>query len=165
MTERKPPGVDFESWVERQIREAQERGEFEALPGAGKPLTGLDRDWLSTYVEREGLSVDAALPEPLRLRKEVENLPSAVAALRSEDEVRELVRELNLRIAAWIRSGEGPRIRLTPVAVDDVLDEWRRARGGARTGDTSEAPGEESRAEQPRPAPRRRHRWWRRRRD
>ncbi|MCP2254594.1 protein of unknown function (DUF1992) [Prauserella aidingensis] len=165
MTERKPPGVDFESWVEKQIREAQERGDFDALSGAGKPLTGLDRDWLSTYIEREGLSVDAALPEPLRLRKEVENLPSAVAALRSEHEVRDLVRELNLRIAAWIRSGEGPHIRLTPVAVDDVLDEWRRARGGSGTDDTSEAPGEESRAEQPRPAPRRRRRWWRRRRN
>ncbi|GAA1208746.1 DUF1992 domain-containing protein [Prauserella alba] len=173
MTERKPPGVDFESWVEKQIREAQERGEFDALPGAGKPLTGLDRDWLSTYVEREGLSIDAALPEPLRLRKEIENLPSAAAALRSEDEVREVVRELNLRIAAWIRSGEGPRIRLKPVDVDDVLDEWRRAHDRPRPAATDVSPGtpgeesrsEEERAEEPGPAPRRRRRWWRRRRD
>ena len=39
----------LESLVERQIREAQERGEFENLPGAGKPLRGLggadDPDW------------------------------------------------------------------------------------------------------------------------
>ncbi|MBB3051135.1 pyruvate/2-oxoglutarate dehydrogenase complex dihydrolipoamide acyltransferase (E2) component [Prauserella isguenensis] len=167
MTERKPPGVDFESWVEKQIREAQERGEFDALPGAGKPLTGLDRDWLSTYIEREGLSIDAALPEPLRLRKEIENLPSAAAALRSEEEVRDLVRELNLRIAAWIRSGEGPRIRLKPVAVDDVLDEWRRARGRAQRADVDASPGtpgEGPPSEEPRAGARRR-RWWRRRRD
>lgn len=167
MTERKPPGVDFESWVEKQIREAQERGEFDALPGAGKPLTGLDRDWLSTYIEREGLSIDAALPEPLRLRKEIENLPSAAAALRSEEEVRDLVRELNLRIAAWIRSGEGPRIRLKPVALDDVLDEWRRARGRAQRADVDASPGtpeEGPPSEEPRAGARRR-RWWRRRRD
>ncbi|MBY8850638.1 hypothetical protein [Saccharothrix longispora] len=30
MTERKPAGVGLETWIERQIREAQERGEFEA---------------------------------------------------------------------------------------------------------------------------------------
>ncbi|NED90626.1 DUF1992 domain-containing protein, partial [Streptomyces sp. SID11233] len=36
MTQRKPPGLDFESWIDRQIREAEERGEFRAL--AGKPL-------------------------------------------------------------------------------------------------------------------------------
>ncbi|MCR3718347.1 MULTISPECIES: J-domain-containing protein [Prauserella salsuginis group] len=169
MTERKPPGVDFESWVEKQIREAQERGEFDALPGAGKPLTGLDRDWLSTYLEREGLSIDAALPEPLRLRKEVENLHEAVASLRSEDEVRETVRELNLRIAAWMRSGEGPRIRLAPVDVDDVLGGWRRARSRVRPERPTEppAPARGERPESPRAetSSRKRRAWWRRRRE
>ena len=43
MTERKPPGVGFETWVERQIREATERGEFDNLPGAGKPVADLDK--------------------------------------------------------------------------------------------------------------------------
>jgi hypothetical protein len=38
MTERKPPGMSFESWVDKQIREATERGEFDGLPGAGKPI-------------------------------------------------------------------------------------------------------------------------------
>ena len=35
---RRPGSVRWESWVERQIREAQERGDFDALPGLGKPL-------------------------------------------------------------------------------------------------------------------------------
>jgi hypothetical protein len=39
----------YESRIERQIREAQERGEFDNLPGAGKPLpdrgTAYDEDW------------------------------------------------------------------------------------------------------------------------
>jgi hypothetical protein len=43
MTERKPPGMRYEDWIERQIREAQERGAFDDLPGAGKPIPGLDR--------------------------------------------------------------------------------------------------------------------------
>ena len=31
-------GLTWQSWVDRQIREAQERGEFENLPGMGQPL-------------------------------------------------------------------------------------------------------------------------------
>lgn len=38
MTERKPTGQSFESWVDKQIREAAERGELADLPGAGRPL-------------------------------------------------------------------------------------------------------------------------------
>lgn len=29
---------DWESWIDQQIREAQDRGEFDDLPGKGKPL-------------------------------------------------------------------------------------------------------------------------------
>jgi Domain of unknown function (DUF1992) len=38
MTERKPPDLSFTSWIDRQINEAAERGAFDNLPGAGKPL-------------------------------------------------------------------------------------------------------------------------------
>jgi hypothetical protein len=31
-------GLTWQNWVDRQIREAQERGEFENLPGEGQPL-------------------------------------------------------------------------------------------------------------------------------
>lgn len=40
MTERKPLGVSFESWIDKQIREATERGEFQNLPGAGSLFPG-----------------------------------------------------------------------------------------------------------------------------
>jgi DnaJ family protein C protein 28 len=29
---------DWESWIDQQIREAQERGQFDDLPGAGRPM-------------------------------------------------------------------------------------------------------------------------------
>ena len=74
MTERKPPGVSFESWVDRQIREAQERGAFDDLPGAGKPLPGHQEPydenwWLKRKISSEDLSL---LPPSLALRKEAE---------------------------------------------------------------------------------------------
>ena len=43
MTERKPPGTSWESWIEAQIRVAMEQGAFDNLPGAGKPLPNLDQ--------------------------------------------------------------------------------------------------------------------------
>jgi hypothetical protein len=122
--------VNFESWVDRQIREAADRGEFDNLPGSGKPLPGLrgpieEQWWLKDYLRREGLSGDVLLPAPLLLRKEVEALPETVRGLRTEAEVRELVAELNVRIVEWLRFGDGPRVPLGPVNVDEVVDRWR----------------------------------------
>lgn len=42
-TERKSPGVSFETWIDRQIREATERGEFDdARERTGDPGCALD---------------------------------------------------------------------------------------------------------------------------
>ena len=38
---RKPKGASWESWVDRQIRDGIERGEFDNLPGKGRPLEGI----------------------------------------------------------------------------------------------------------------------------
>ncbi|MFE3936217.1 DUF1992 domain-containing protein, partial [Streptomyces goshikiensis] len=86
MTERKPAGVSVESWVDRQIREAAERGEFENLPGWGKPLASLDTPydemwWVKDKLHREGFAV---LPPALALRKEAEDALEAARAARTE---------------------------------------------------------------------------------
>ncbi|WP_445188578.1 J-domain-containing protein [Pseudonocardia sp. Cha107L01] len=57
----------YESVIDEQIRKAQERGDFDNLPGKGKPLPGLDGPdddlwWVRGYIRREGLSGDALLP-------------------------------------------------------------------------------------------------------
>ncbi|ASR35880.1 molecular chaperone DnaJ [Prauserella marina] len=161
MTERKPPGVDFESWVEKQIREAQERGEFDNLPGSGKPLSGLDRPvrenwWLHDYLEREGLSGEALLPVPLRLRKEAEVLRETVGGLRTEAEVRAVVGRLNRAIAEWQRTGTGP-VTVVPVDADDVVRDWRAERDSTEPGRTGQP------AENGTGHGRSRRRWWRRR--
>lgn len=48
---------NFESDVDRIIREAMERGEFEALPGAGKPIPGAGQPddelwWVREFIQR-----------------------------------------------------------------------------------------------------------------
>ncbi|MEJ7722617.1 MAG: hypothetical protein WKF58_20315 [Ilumatobacteraceae bacterium] len=39
---RKPPGVTWESWVERSIREGIERGELDVRSGRGEPIADID---------------------------------------------------------------------------------------------------------------------------
>ncbi|MBO0811290.1 MAG: DUF1992 domain-containing protein [Microlunatus sp.] len=124
-----------ESVQDRLIREAQERGEFDSLAGAGKPLPNLTgpgaRDWVTQWVQREDLS--GVLPPELALRKEAEQIVDTCAALRTEEEVREVVGELNRRIREMrLRppSGHqrGPDSFLRTVSVDRVLNEWRERR-------------------------------------
>src|SRR5918997_2891173 len=91
----------YESWVERQIREAMERGEFDNLPGAGKPIPGLNgRDeenwWVKRFLERE--QIPMPLPTSLALRKEVAELPQTLAVIEEEESVRQIVADLNERI-------------------------------------------------------------------
>jgi hypothetical protein len=57
-----------EDLVERRIREAQARGEFENLPGAGKPIPDLDEPndqlvWLRNWMKREGIDLGKELGE------------------------------------------------------------------------------------------------------
>ncbi|MCX2970417.1 DUF1992 domain-containing protein [Streptomyces sp. TRM70308] len=131
MTERKPPGVDFESWVDRQIREATERGAFAGLTGAGKPLRGLERPydenwWIKEKMHREGVSV---LPPSLALRKEAEDARSAALAAPTERAARELLAAVNAKIdAARRRPLSGPPLNLAPFDVEEVLAERRAAR-------------------------------------
>ncbi|MYT22789.1 DUF1992 domain-containing protein [Streptomyces sp. SID7760] len=133
MTDRKPPGVSFESWVDRQIREAAERGEFERLPGYGKPLASIDAPydelwWIKGKMHREGF---AALPPALALRKEAEDALEAVRAAPSERQARAILTEINEKIrAALRRPPPGPPLRLTEFDVDAVLGTWREGRTG-----------------------------------
>jgi hypothetical protein len=131
MTERKPPGVNFESWVDRQIREAAERGAFDNLSGTGRPLTDdnmpYDENWwLRSKLERENVS---ALPPTLRLRKDAEDALAAAREAPSERRVREILEEINDRIREAIRRPPGgPPLNLTPFDVERVVAEWREAR-------------------------------------
>ena len=91
--------MPYESWVDRQIREAIERGDFDNLPGYGKPIKGLngreEENWLvKAYVEREQLPLP--LPTSLALRKEVTELPDTVADMPDEQSVREIVSDLKI---------------------------------------------------------------------
>lgn len=159
MTERKPPGMSFETWVDRQITQAQERGDFSALPGAGRPLKNLDReetayDWALAKARREGVDTGAMLPPGLRLRRERDDLPDRASLLATEAEVRALAEDYNARVEAFWRLPAESRWAAVPglADVEALVEGWRRDR-----------PPPAAPAPEPGPPPPARS-WWRRRR-
>jgi hypothetical protein len=119
--------------VERQIQEAEARGEFKNLPGAGKPLPGIGQPlhedwWLRQQATRENMGLDA-LPPGLKLAREVEELPATLDALADEAAVRAAVEELNVRIRkALIGPIEGPPLRFGLRDIDTEVRAWRERR-------------------------------------
>jgi hypothetical protein len=128
MTERKPAGKSWETWIEELIHNAREAGEFDDLEGAGKPIPGItdpyDPDWwVKKLLQREKLTV---LPPALELLRKVESGLAALWSLRSEADVRSRVVALNAEIAKVnSRVAEGPPTRLASLDVDEIVSEWR----------------------------------------
>jgi hypothetical protein len=160
MTERKPAEMTFTSWIDKQISEATERGAFDNLPGAGKPLPHRGEDagqaWLRDYLRREGVAGEELLPEPLKLRREIERLAEAVPGLRSEQEVRDVVSGINRRIVEWRRIPLGPPVFLPLVDAEAMVSRWRE--GQTVTPAPSPAAGGEQSREMRSARPRR---WYR----
>ena len=134
MTERKPRGMSFETWVDSQISRAQDRGDFDDLAGAGKPLPRRTADesayaWVLEKARQENVDVLGMLPPALALRKEREDLPRRVVALPSEDAVRALVGDFNDRVELfWRRPQEGPAVPVGLADVETLVAVWRMGR-------------------------------------
>jgi len=123
----------YESSIDRQLREAAERGEFDNLKGSGKPLSDAGRDyqedwWVRDWLEREGATA-GVVPPTLALRRDVEDLDGKVDRLRTEAEVRAHVAELNERIRkARVGLMDGPPVVLPPRDADAVVAGWQERR-------------------------------------
>ena len=136
-SERKPPKVRWETWVERQIRESMERGEFDNLPGRGQPIADLDQPydelwWLRKKLREEKFSIE---PPTLVLRRQLDETRAAIAGARSEAEVRRLVAAINERII-YVNSHttSGPPTDIAPLDVEREVARWRRARSRGEGG-------------------------------
>jgi hypothetical protein len=132
VTERKPQEMTFPTWIEKQIADAAERGAFDDLPGLGKPLPQSAGDiaetWALNWARREGLSTQEMLPTPLKLRAESAQLAENVHLLKSEQDVRDAVAELNHRILEWRKIPIGPPIFVRLVDEADLISRWQAAR-------------------------------------
>ena len=119
-------------WVDMQVRRAIDRGDFDNLPGAGKPLRGLgathDPDWwVKSLIERE--KITGVLPPALALRKEDADFEAALDVEGSEAAVREHVEDFNRRVISARRQLlGGPPVVTRTRDVDAEVAAWRARR-------------------------------------
>jgi len=132
MTERKPPNMSPQDWVDLQISRAEKAGEFDDLPGAGKPLKladGHDPDWwVKDFIRREQIETEALLPPAVLLRKEKQQVHDKVRGMRRESQVRDYLADLNKRILISIRDTTGPVVPVGTVDEAAILAQWRMDR-------------------------------------
>lgn len=123
-------GGSYRSWIDRQIAAAEERGEFNNLPGAGKPLSHLgnpdDPDWwVKQLIAREHLDMSAALPPQLALRREAQELGGRVLKEKTEQAVRDLVEDFNVRVRdCWRQPLEGPPVVVRTIDPEVLVADW-----------------------------------------
>ena len=127
-----PTASDRAAYVETVIDQAIRRGEFDDLPGAGKPLTGLtgvhDPDWwIRRKIEREQLT--GLGPPALTLRNENRELDARLDALHHERDVRAYLEDFNHRVIEARRQLLGGPPVVTPTRdIEHEVAAWRARR-------------------------------------
>lgn len=86
--------------AERRIQEAIERGDFDNLPGKGKPLQLEDDSYIPEELRMvyKILKNANCLPPELQLRKEIRQLKDLLVNLEDEREIYTCCRKLNFLI-------------------------------------------------------------------
>lgn len=135
-------------FVETAIQLAIRRGEFDDLPGAGKPLQGLgthhDPDWwIRRKIETENLS--GLGPPALLLRVEDRGLNGELDQLSREDDVRDALADFNRRVVDARRQLNGGPPVVTPTRdVDAEVAAWHHRRDARAAEEAAAAAADET---------------------
>jgi hypothetical protein len=152
-------------WVDAQIRQATRRGEFDNLPGAGKPIKGIpdthDPDWwVKNLIKREQLT--GLGPPAILLRTEDRELDDRLDRVSAEAEVRRILDDFNARVVDARRQLlGGPPVVTKTRDVDAEVAAWRERRS-ERIRRLREASPRDIAEPEPQQPTSRRRRWWRR---
>ncbi len=152
-------------WVDLQVQQAMERGEFDDLPGRGKPIADLGPDhdpdwWVKKLIERE--QITGVLPPALAIRKDDAELDARLDKITTEREVRREVEDFNERVHKAIYTPptgpSAPPVITRKRDVEAEVEAWRERRA-----ERVEAQRAALAAQQARDTDhRRRLSWWRR---
>lgn len=123
------------TWVDLEIEQAQRRGDFDNLPGAGQPIKGIEQNdpdwWVKSLIEREKLDLSSALPTVMALRQERRGFPESLAGIADEVAVRERLEDYNARVLEDRRkpvAGPNSPAIAGRVDVEEMVEQWRLLR-------------------------------------
>lgn len=123
---------DRNAIVESALDKAIRRGDFDDLPGLGKPLTGLhnseDPDWwIKQKMDREDMS--GVAPAAFQLRKENAVLEDTLDKFSREADVRAYLSGFNDRVREAVMDlREGPPVFTPPRNLDAEVAAWKTRR-------------------------------------
>jgi hypothetical protein len=154
-------------WVDLQVQRAIERGEWDDLPGYGKPLElGSDHDpdwWVKKLVERE--QITGVLPPALAIRKDDAELDDRLDRITTEQGVRREVEEFNQRVRKALYTPPtgptAPPMVTRQRDVDAEVEHWQQRRTARQEAQRAALAEQQRRDSEDR---RTRSRWPRRRR-
>jgi len=136
--------VDRAAYIESAIQVAIRRGDFDDLPGAGKPIPGLgdhhDPDWwIRRKIETENLT--GLGPPALMLRVEDRELDDQLDLLGRESDVRDVLEDFNRRVVEARRQLlGGPPVVTAPRDVDAEVAAWAERRAARVASAQTEPP-------------------------
>ena len=137
LPDKMPSEQAWMSLAEARIRRAQQNGDFDNLPGLGRPLESLDDPpdelwWVKEKLKREKLSL---LPPSLAIRLDIEQTLTRIWTLATAAAVRQTVDALNERIRkANFAIGWGPPSTTMPLEPDEILAQWQERRSKPAAG-------------------------------
>lgn len=112
-----------EPWIERTLREAVEAGEFDDLPGQGRPISDIDLPYDADWWVRRWWERNRARDEAAALSAVVQRRLPLVMARPDEAGVRAGLEEINGMITGASKSAE-----VATIPIDEMLAAWRRRR-------------------------------------
>lgn len=119
----------YQKIIEEKIKEAQERGEFDNLPGKGKPLdlddeNGIPEDLRLAYKVLKNAN---CLPPELELRKEITHMKELLSGIPDEEEKYRQVKRINLMITRLNMMGHSsPLLEQDHIYFKKIVDNMDR---------------------------------------
>jgi hypothetical protein len=115
----------YQKIVEKKIKEASEKGEFDNLPGKGKPLVlddenGIPEDLRLAY---KVLKNADCLPPEIELRKEIRQMEDMLENIPDEKERYRQIKKINYKIMQLNMMGhKSPLLEDSQVYYSKVID-------------------------------------------
>jgi hypothetical protein len=119
------PMFGFDKMVERMIKEAQERGEFDDLPGQGEPLKLEDDRHIpeDLRLAHKILKNAGCLPPELALKKEIRQMEDLLDAISDEKEKYRFIKKINYKIMQLNMMGKkSPLLEESQIYYQKIID-------------------------------------------
>ena len=120
-----PVYVRFSKIVETRIKEAQERGDFDNLPGYGKPINIEDDSHVpeDMRLAHKILKNADCIPPELQLRKDIRQMEDMLDNIPDEKEKYRQIKKINFKIMQLNMMGKGsPLMEETEIYYKKLLD-------------------------------------------